>query len=544
MGELDLHRSPVESNEPPMLEMRVVQSAPSRWLRLWTQVKDKVGELFGIDYRTLAMGRVALASVNLADVLMRMRDLRAHYTDFGILPRSVYLEKSAGHLDFSLHMAAGADYGVWLVFGFHLLVATAMLVGYRTTLMTALSWLMLVSMQNRNPMILHGGDVELRCVMFFAMFLPLGARWSLDALRRPHEQRPEGNHLSPASIGILLQVALIYFVSTFHKTGAEWRSEGTAVFLALNLDQFATPFGIWFRQFRELLAFLTDAVMVWEFWGPFLLFAPIFTAGFRTFAMLGFMFMHMNFEVMMGLGIFAFFSCAALLLFMPKATNDWIARRLQFYRSGVWWRRLQQFHGAVRSHAGLQRVVQRPRCLSTDSAWHTHLSRLAQALPLAAIVLIIAWNLQSLPRGRTYIDHQNEWMMRIPRLDQKWDMFSPKPLTEDGWYVIDGALDDGSKVDVYNRTAGAVSWEKPPLVSATYPNERWQKYLMNLWNKKHRQHWLYYGRYVCRSWNEGKTGSDRLKNFEIFFMLERSNPTLASGKEPVEKVSLWRHNCY
>jgi hypothetical protein len=33
----------------------------------------------------------------------------------------------------------------------------------------------------RNPYILSGGDVLLRVVVFWAMFLPLGDRYSLDA---------------------------------------------------------------------------------------------------------------------------------------------------------------------------------------------------------------------------------------------------------------------------------------------------------------------------------------------------------------------------
>ena len=35
-------------------------------------------------------------------------------------------------------------------------------------------------MESRNPIILHGGDIVLRMMLFWSLFLPLGARWSAD----------------------------------------------------------------------------------------------------------------------------------------------------------------------------------------------------------------------------------------------------------------------------------------------------------------------------------------------------------------------------
>jgi hypothetical protein len=59
----------------------------------------------------------------------------------------------------------------------------------------------------------------------------------------------------------------------------------------------------------------------------------------------------------------------------------------------------------------------------------------------------------------------------------------------------------GSSVDDFLDTDEAVQFEKPEMVSAMYPNQRWRKYLMNLWSKKYKKHRLYFGRYMCRWWN-------------------------------------------
>ena len=45
-------------------------------------------EAFGMDLRTLALFRVLLAGFLILDLCLRGRDLTAHYTDFGIMPRS------------------------------------------------------------------------------------------------------------------------------------------------------------------------------------------------------------------------------------------------------------------------------------------------------------------------------------------------------------------------------------------------------------------------------------------------------------------------
>ena len=55
------------------------------------------------------------------------------------------------------------------------------MIGYRARLATIACWFLVMSIHNRNPMILSAGDILLRLLLFWAMFLPLGARYSVDA---------------------------------------------------------------------------------------------------------------------------------------------------------------------------------------------------------------------------------------------------------------------------------------------------------------------------------------------------------------------------
>jgi len=52
-----------------------------------------VRDLFGIDTRSLAVFRVALAAAIVADLLIRVPDLAAHYTEEGVQPRALLDEQ-------------------------------------------------------------------------------------------------------------------------------------------------------------------------------------------------------------------------------------------------------------------------------------------------------------------------------------------------------------------------------------------------------------------------------------------------------------------
>jgi len=57
------------------------------------------------------------------------------------------------------------------------------------------------------PLVLNGGDTLLRLVLFWAMFAPMGARFSVDALRTGGR---EGRILSVGTVGLLCQVVVMY----------------------------------------------------------------------------------------------------------------------------------------------------------------------------------------------------------------------------------------------------------------------------------------------------------------------------------------------
>jgi len=282
--------------------------------------------LFGIDLRSLALFRVVAAVLILADLFLRAQDMRAHYTDAGVLPRADLMRI---HSDApTLHAVFGGAWFEWLMFGVAAFVGSMLLVGYRTRIATAVSWVLMISLQMRNPDVLQAGDILFRVMLFWGMFLPLGARWSIDSAMNTTPVRRNA-YATTATFAMLMQVCIVYWFTAIFKWHPIWHRDGQAVYYALNLDGFATSLGVKVRQYPELMRWLTLFTYWTEALGPFLAFIPIYTRRFRMLAVVLFIGMHIGFASCMRLGLFGFVSMMTWLIFIPGGFWDWLFARLR-----------------------------------------------------------------------------------------------------------------------------------------------------------------------------------------------------------------------
>lgn len=287
----------------------------------------KFSTIFGIDLRTLALFRLFLSTTIILDLISRSRDLIAHYTDFGVMPRSALMDQLSDS-SFSFHIINGSATFQAVLFIIAGLIAFLLLIGWKTRLMTILSWLFLISIQNRNVFILSGEDNLILLLTFWSMFLPLGARYSIDAALDPHNDEKPNAFFSAATFAILIQGMSMYFFSAILKSDMRWFPDGTAVFYALQLDYLVTPLAHWFRQFETLLSGLTYYVLALEFIGPILIFSPIFHRQLRLLFMIAFITMHIGFYLFLEIGLFPLISITMNLLFMPGWVWDKLTIRM------------------------------------------------------------------------------------------------------------------------------------------------------------------------------------------------------------------------
>ena len=481
-----------------------------------------------LDLRSLALLRVLLGLILLCDIAVRATDINAFYTDFGSLSRYALLELGWNQNWFSLYMSTGHKFGVALLMALAGFCAIGLMIGWRTRLMTFGSWLLLISIHSRNPMVLNGGDIYLRVILFWMLFLPWGQKWSWDAKKGRSDVRwwtpsiaASGLTVrSLAGLGLLLQIAVVYWFAALPKTDPSWTATFSATGLALMLDQFVTPFGVWFREtFSAWLPWMTYLVIGWEFYGPFLLFFPLDRGQVRTLAVLGFGAMHAGFGMCMELGLFAWIGLCMPLSLLPSWFWEKPASRLTHFLD----RRL----GAATSDCRTRNFL----------AWG-----LRETGYGCLILYILLWNFsnEGIRVGFT-IPQGARGFAQALRIDQRWNMFSPGPLREDGWFVIEGKRRDGSTVNMLDGT-DRVSWDKPEWISRTYKNERWRKYMMNLWSSENSRYRLPFGQYLTRKFNKAGRGPREVTEFEIFYVKELTN--LDGTEAKPEKVMIWHHWCF
>jgi predicted DCC family thiol-disulfide oxidoreductase YuxK len=179
---------------------RSTLKGPGGFLALPRSIDRFLEQTYGLDLRSLALFRIGLGALIVGDLTWRARDVPASFT---------------------LLVLLGMGFGAML------------LVGYRTRLAAIASWLLLIALHNGDAVILHGGDILLRTLAFWAMFLPLNAHRSLDrALDNSNAGYPQ-RVFTAASVAFMAQVAFPY--------GAVWWRDGSGIMGVLALTLLFSP---------------------------------------------------------------------------------------------------------------------------------------------------------------------------------------------------------------------------------------------------------------------------------------------------------------
>ncbi len=292
------------------------------------KIRAKLAEIFGFDLRSLAVFRIGLALVIIADLVIRFSNIKAHYSDYGVLPRTALINEFLKPWYWSVHLLSGEPLVQSLLFGFALFFALLLLIGYRTTLASIACWAMIISLHNRNPALIFAGDDTLRAIAFWAMFLPLGAVYSFDSALNTSTKPLPKRIVSGATVGLIFQLCFIYMFSAWFKHQSPlWSQEGSAVYYALSFDQYGTLFGQFLLQLKPLLKTMTFGALWFEWLGSLLLFIPWKNSFFRGVAIASFISLHINFGLSFTIGVFPALCIAIWLAFIPSVAWEFLYKK-------------------------------------------------------------------------------------------------------------------------------------------------------------------------------------------------------------------------
>lgn len=477
-------------------------------------------KVFTVDLRALAIMRIWLAGIILTDLAIRATDLEAHYSNMGVLPLHVLHQHAWLPYMFSFHTMSGLWQLQLVLFALAAVFAFCLLLGYKTRLSTFVTWLLLLSLQNRNPLIEQGGDDLLRMLLFWGIFLPWGRFYSHDATQRPQlsSAPADTSYFSAATVAYIVQVGIVYFSTALLKNSPEWNSEGTALYYALSLDQILMPGGRLIYPYPELLRVLTLSAYYTELLLPFLLLIPFYNNFFRVVVVLVLFGFHIGISLTLFVGLFYLINIASAVGLLPRPVMDWVDRRL-----------FSSFRRPYTGHfKNIFKHLRQPSLLSVQVNINRPLvprhllPQIRNGFVTVALLYCVWWNLSGTHLPLHKLPESSRWFGYLLRLDQHWGMFAPIVFRDDGWYILEGHMANGKSIDL-NQQGKEVDEVKPASVVSLFKNDRWRKYSENYLFVNNAYMRPYYCNYLMRRWNEDHP-TQPITQLEVVYMKETTLP--------------------
>jgi hypothetical protein len=459
-----------------------LEGAPRSRLRRW--LRD-VSEL---DTRSLGVFRIGLALCMLWDLALRWPLVHTFYSDSGVLPRSALASQVPEYATpLALYLAFGGELYPHALFALTAVAALALALGWRTRAIVPLCWWLELALQMRNPFALNGGNHQLRMALFWSMFLPLGARFSLDARRA--REAPPARVTGIEAAALWIQVAIIYFSAGLAKQSPQWIQMGNALHWTMIDPDWTRPLAAYAAQVPELLRVLTFATVGLEYGAPLLFFVTGWSGWVRAAAVIGLIALQTGIGLTMRLGVFPQVSISVLCGLLPAV---------------VW--------GARGALAG--RAPARPRA-----------RRLRAAFAGVCLLWVVAYTTAFWTRS-TAFPPWLELAGRTLKLDQYWTMY----------YTVHRAQ---FHLDFRGTTAGGVEvglahpgfdgrWHDAAQRPAQNPF--WREYASNLQGPEREFLRAGLAAYWCREWNAQAPPDAQLAEIELLYVARYLSLTGAHGE--------------
>jgi hypothetical protein len=461
---------------------------PQEYIKqLVEKYRHLVLHMIALDLRALAMFRIGLGGLLILDLLLRSQDLLSHYTDSGVLPLSLVPPTSLLGTWIAPHLYVSSPILVGALFVLSGITGIGLMIGFRTRWMVVICWVLLHSLQIRNPFINHAGDRVLILMLFWSFFLPLDRHYSRFSPRLEGTESKNNLFASFATAGILIQLATVYFVGALRKTGAMWQ-DGTAIWYVLQIDQYALPWTRSFIEYPGLLKALTWTTLGIELIAPLLLFVG--PGRVRAIGLSLITILQAGFFLTLDLGLFPVISIMVLFFAIPFPDRK------------------------SKEQETINTITQPLDLRNRIAAYMT--------------AILVLWSVFTLFK---YPEELKESLPRpirsgleLIRFDSYWSMFAPNPMTIDGWYVIEAKTETGENVNLLT-TDQPLTWEKPLSVSKSFPSDRWKEFLMTLSDLGDPQQlWTETVKTFVRSYEATHPEKIVKESIRVVYMMERTTP--------------------
>lgn len=509
---------------------------PSSWTALYLTA----------DRRVLAVARVAYGLVLVYDLIRRARELRLLYTNAGVLSNHYLLFRPQATPQVSFLMPFSTVAQVSAVFVAIGVLYLFYIFGLFTRVVQVLVLIAITSLNARNLAVEDGGVATMIAFAVWTVFLPLGDRFSIDALRRDAELRNVTLRVrarrqatkpvvSLAVLALTLQIVAIYSLNALHKTGRTWVN-GDAVHLVLWQLRVNTPLAWWLANHEPswFSPLATRGTVLLEYAIPLLMLYPRLP-GPRIVAIACSFALHIGIALIMTLGPFSYAMMALVLSRLPPEALEAVAERVP--------PRLLQRLARLRARLvrGLSQYAWR------RDRWRPPRRRLPWGKlregAVGFVLLVSAVELTNANPAIHFKLPQPEWLVDLilyPRMIQRWSMFAPDAPRDDGYGVIDAVTLDGRHIDPFTDAPPDFERLESGPISGTLESV---DYLYTLHFKDNERYRPELVRYLTTEWHkqEGRSPNDRIVEFSLYWVSRKSPPRGSAVPGPTERELVMEH---
>ena len=199
---------------------------------MWNQFWFK-----SIDARQYAALRIAFGGLSVVYLLGLLPYVETQFSGLGWLRdiQQIAVQNGGSWSLFFIQAGAQATTLAYAIVWMGIIAAFMLMIGWQSRLAAAITWLVWVSLWNRNPLLLDGDDAILKLMCFYLMLSSCGNCWSVDACLHI---KPQQVSVWPLRL-IQFQIALIYFVSGWVKFHSPEWLDGTIMQYVLIHPQYS-----------------------------------------------------------------------------------------------------------------------------------------------------------------------------------------------------------------------------------------------------------------------------------------------------------------
>lgn len=286
------------------------------------------------DPLTLGLYRIVLGILILINQLLLVPYWDEFFSERGYLPNWLWQVWLGGNVDFfgANLPRVGLLNGVtdprisYPFFLASIVLAILFILGLWTKATSILLAIAIVSIHQRSPLILHGGDTVIRVMIIYLAMSPCGHAVSLDRfIGRWRGKIPDAPALVPLWTQRLItyQISLVYFTTVWLKWGGtQWR-DGTATYYPNRLQEFER---FWVPPFMKEFPFVTVSTYA-TLLVEFAMVSLVYYRPLRKYVLLAAAGMHLFIDYSMNIPLFSYLMIASYLCFYESSeVHGWVDR--------------------------------------------------------------------------------------------------------------------------------------------------------------------------------------------------------------------------